>query len=280
MAELGRLLPDADVIVRVTNDYPDARVQARRAVEQARDGDALLVMGGDGMTSIGLNAAATSGVPLGVLPAGTGNDFCRGVGLPTKLDAAVAVIADGHTSAVDLMSIDGELVDGTQRRWVGSILSTGFDEKVNWRTNNLPFNVGAFSYAYSVFAELRKFKPLTYRLEVDGVPRDVTAILVAVGNAGVFGGGIKICPNARVDDGLLDITIVHPVSPTLVFRLFRQLFTGAFANHPDIELLTAREVLVDGVSLYGMADGEDLGRVPFACRVVPGAVTLFTPASR
>lgn len=99
------------------------------------------------------------------------------------------------------MSVDGELIDGTQRRWVGSVLSTGFDEKVNWRTNHLPFNVGAPSYAYSVFAELRTFRPLQYRIEVDGSPRDLKAILVAVGNAGVAGGGIRICPDVRVDDG-------------------------------------------------------------------------------
>lgn len=278
VSELGRLVPDADVVVRISTDFADAQVGARRAVDEARPGDALLVMGGDGMASIGLNAAASSGVPLGVLPAGTGNDFVRGVGLPGKLPDALKVVAAGHTSTVDLMSVDGELIDGTQRRWVGSVLSTGFDEKVNWRTNHLPFNVGAPSYAYSVFAELRTFRPLQYRIEVDGSPRDLKAILVAVGNAGVFGGGIRICPDARVDDGLLDITIVHPVSRALVFRLFRQLFTGDFASHPAIETLRAREVRVDGDDLFGMADGEELGRVPFACHAVPDALTIFSPA--
>lgn len=281
---LGRSFPAADLVVRVSSDYADARAQASRAIAEAVrpqpdvQGDALLVMGGDGMASIGLNAAAQSGVPLGILPAGTGNDFCRGVGLPTKLDAAVAVIGAGHTRDIDLMSVDGELVDGSQRRWVGSILSTGFDEKVNWRANHLPFSLGAPSYAYSVFTELRKFKPLRYRIELDGVPRELDAILIAVGNAGVFGGGIKVCPNARVDDGRLDVTIVHPVSPSLVFKLFPKLFNGTFAEHPAIELLTAREVSVDGDGLFGMADGEEVGRIPFTCRAVPRAVRLFMPS--
>jgi len=274
---LGAALPDADLAVRITADYADARALAAQAVARAAEGGALLVMGGDGMTSIGLNAVATTGVPLGVLPAGTGNDFCRGVGLPTTLDPAIDVIAAGGVRDVDLMSVDGELVDGSQRRWVGSILSTGFDEKVNWRTNHLPFNIGAPSYAYSIFAELRTFRPLSYRLEVDGAPREVDAILIAVGNAGVFGGGIKVCPDARVDDGLLDLTLVHPVPRTLVVRLFRQLFTGEFAQHPSVELLQAREVLLDGDGLFGMADGEELGRPPFVCRAVPGALRLFAP---
>ena len=281
--ELLKGAPSARLNVVRATSYEEARIRCIAAVEAARttpvDGrhDCLVVMGGDGMMHLGLNAAAGSGVPLGVIPAGTGNDFCRGVGLPTKLEAAIAVIADGHTREVDLMSVDGELVDGTQRRWVGSILSTGFDEKVNWRANHLPVSFGAPSYAYPVIAELRTFRPLRYRLLVDGVPRELDAILVAVGNAGVFGGGIRICPEASVTDGRLDVTMVHPVPRSLIFRLFRQLFTGEFAKHPSIETLTAEEVVVDGDDLFGMADGEDLGRPPFTCRAVGAAARLYVP---
>lgn len=280
---LGAALPDIDVAVRLTTDAAQARALASEAVGRAGDGDALAVMGGDGMASVGLNAAAGSGVPLGILPAGTGNDFCRGVGLPTTLDAAVAVVAAGATREIDLMSVEGERVEGepleagSRRRWVGSILSTGFDERVNWRANHLPVNVGAPTYAYAVLAELRTFRPLRYRVAFDGVPRELDAVLIAVGNAGVFGGGIRVCPDARVDDGLLDVTIVHPASPALVIKLFPQLFTGAFVSHPAVELLRAREVLVDGDALHGMADGEVLGRPPFTCRAVPRAVRLFAP---
>ncbi len=278
VSALGQAFPDADVLVRLSTDYADARALASRAVADACEGDALLMMGGDGMTSIGLNAVANSGVPLGVLPAGTGNDFCRGVGLPTKLDAAVSVIAQGHVESIDLMSIDGELVDGTQRRWVGSILSTGFDEKVNWRTNHLPVSFGAPSYAYSVLVELARFSPLRYRVEFDGVPRVLDSILIAVGNAGVFGGGMRGCPHADVRDGLLDVTIVHPCSRRKLLRLLPNLFDGSFVKDPAVELLRAREVIIDGDDLFGMADGEDLGRPPFTCRAVPGALRLFTPA--
>ena len=280
---LGAALPDTDVAVRLTTDAAQARALASEAVGRAGDGDALAVMGGDGMASVGLNAAAGSGVPLGILPAGTGNDFCRGVGLPTTLDVAVAVVAAGATREIDLMSVEGERVEGEpleagiRRRWVGSILSTGFDERVNWRANHLPVNVGAPTYAYAVLAELRTFRPLRYRVAFDGVPRELDAVLIAVGNAGVFGGGIRVCPDARVDDGLLDVTIVHPASPALVIKLFPQLFTGAFVSHPAVELLRAREVLVDGDALHGMADGEVLGRPPFTCRAVPRAVRLFAP---
>ncbi len=291
---LGVARPDADVAVRLTADARDAAALASDAVARAGQGDALVVLGGDGMASVGLNAAAGSGVPLGILPAGTGNDFCRGVGLPTKLDAAVAVVAAGATREIDLMSVEGVRVQGepaepvpgegvpveggVRRRWVGSILSTGFDDRVNWRANHVPLNVGAPTYAYAVLAELRTFRPLRYRVSFDGVPRELDAVLIAVGNAGVFGGGIKVCPDARVDDGLLDVTIVHPASPALVIKLFPNLFTGRFTEHPAVEMLRAREVVVDGDALHGMADGEVLGRPPFTCRAVPRAVRLFAPA--
>ena len=277
LAGLRDALPDADVVVRVSSSYPDARLQADRVVADAREGDALLVMGGDGMTSVGINAAASSGVPLGVLPAGTGNDFCRGVGLPVTLDAVVANIAVGHVEDIDLMSIDGELVDGTQRRMVGSILSTGFDEKVNWRTNHLPFSIGAPSYAYAVCVELARFKPLRYRIELDGVPRELDAILIAVGNAGVFGGGMRGCPEADVRDGELDVTIVHPTTRRTLMRVLPRLFDGSFKELDVVELLRVKEVVIDGDDLHGMADGEEVGRPPFACRVVPGALRIFTP---
>lgn len=277
IAELGRLAPRRALEVRVASDYADARRLANEAVAHSSPSDALLVMGGDGMTSIGLNAVAESGLTVGIIPAGTGNDFCRGIGLPFKIADAIDVIVAGHIDTIDLMSLDGELVDGTQRRWVGSILSTGFDEKVNWRTNHLPFSIGAPSYAYAVIAELATFRPLKYRIVVDGVPRELDAILIAVGNAGVFGGGMRACPDADVTDGLLDVTIVHPVGRGTLIRLLPRLFDGSFVTHPAVETLRAREVVVDGDHLHGMADGEEVGCVPFTCRVVPAALSVFRP---
>lgn len=274
---LAAALPGHGVEVVETSSYADARRLARAATASAAPGDALVTMGGDGMTSVGINACATTGVPLGVVPAGTGNDFCRGVGLPVRIDEAVRVIAAGHTRAVDVMRLDGALPDGADHQYVGSVLSTGFDEKVNWRANHLPFTLGAPSYAWSVFAELREFRPLRYRIEVDGVRRELPAILIAVGNAGIFGGGIRIHPDADVTDGLLDVTIVHPVGRGTLLRLFPQLFTGRFTHHPAIETLRARRVVVDGDDLFGMADGEDLGRPPFTATAVQGALCLFAP---
>lgn len=101
-------------------------------------------------------------------------------------------------------------------------------------------------------------------------------MLIAVGNAGYFGGGMWACPRADLTDGLLDITIVNPVSRMTLLRLLPAMFTGGFVKDPAVELLRASEVVVDGDDLWGMADGEDLGRVPLRLRAVPGHVSVYT----
>lgn len=278
-------LPDANLHVHQATSFSDARLRCVQAVEQARpvvDGhrrDALVVMGGDGMMHLGLNAAAGTDVPLGLVAAGRGNDFCRGIGVPNDLPGAIRTIVAGHSLRMDLLEARGHLVDGAERRWVGSIVSTGFDARVNYRTNHLRWNLGQLSYTWAALAELARFDPLPYRLVIDGTPRSQSAMFVAVGNAGVFGGGMRGCPDADVTDGLLDVTIVNPVSRATLLRLLPRMFDGGFVHDPAVELLRAREVVVDGDGLFGMADGEELGSVPLQLRAVPQVLSVFVPAS-
>jgi diacylglycerol kinase (ATP) len=239
--------------------------------------DSLLVMGGDGMMHLGLNACAATKVPLGLIPAGTGNDFCRGVGVPSSAAGAVRTIVGGHTRRIDLMSATGHLAGGAEHRWVGSIVSTGYDGRVNFRTNNLRWSFGGLAYAWSALAELSQFDPLPYRLVIDGEPRNQTAMFVAVGNAGWFGGGMQVCPGADVADGLLDLTVIHPVSRATLLRLLPSIYTGRFVHDPAVEQLRAREVVVDGDGLYAMADGEELGPVPLTLKAVGDCLTIYAP---
>ena len=276
-------LPGASLRVFQTSTYAEARLRCIAAVEQARppvDGemkDSLLVMGGDGMMHLGLNAAAATTVPLGLIPAGTGNDFCRGVGVPSSAPAAVRSIVAGLTRRIDLMSANGRLAGGAEHRWVGSIVSTGYDGRVNYRTNQLRWSFGGLAYAWSALAELSRFDPLPYRLMIDGEQRNQTAMFVAVGNAGWFGGGMQGCPDADVTDGLLDLTVIHPVSRATLLRLMPAIYTGKFVRDPAVELLRAKEVVVDGDGLYAMADGEELGNVPLTLRAVGDCLTIYAP---
>lgn len=176
------------------------------------------------------------------------------------------------------MSATGRLAGGAERRWVGSIVSTGYDGRVNYRTNQLRWSFGGLAYAWSALAELSQFDPLPYRLVIDGEPRNQTAMFVAVGNAGWFGGGMQVCPGADITDGLLDVTVIHPVSRATLLRLLPSIYTGRFVRDPAVEQLRAKEVVVDGDGLYAMADGEELGPVPLTLRAVGDCLTIYAPA--
>ena len=280
-AELVTGLQGVNLRVFQTTDYAEARLRCISVVEGARPAipgrprDALVVMGGDGMVHLGLNACAGTDVPLGVLPAGTGNDFARSIGVSTNAVAAAKVVAKGITKRIDLAQVQGDLVDGAQQRWVGSVLSTGYDSMVTARADSMTWPRGSFRYGTAAMAVLARFEPLPYRLIIDGKYRSQDAMLVAIGNAGYYGGGMKILPNACLTDGLLDITIIHPVSRATLLRILPSLYTGGFVRDPAAELLTAKEVQIDGAGLVGMADGELLGDTPLTIRAVPDSLTVF-----
>lgn len=238
---------------------------ARVAV--AEQPDVLAVCGGDGMVNIALQALAGSGVPLGILPAGTGNDFARYFDLPLGDGAAAAGrIVHGTTRTIDLARIGD--------RYFGGVLAAGFDAVVNERANRMRWPRGQMRYNLATIAELRTFKPLRYTLELDGVERQVEAMLVAVGNGPSFGGGLRITHGAELDDGLLDLVLIKPVSRVELLKTFPKLFDGSHVNHPQYEHHRVRRVSVAAPGIVGYADGERFGPLPLTVEVVPSAVRV------
>ena len=260
--------------ILLSRDFAEARSMTRKAIT---DGvDVLAVMGGDGMMHLGVNTSAAaqlsggSRTTLGLIPAGTGNDLCRGVGLdPHDSVAAAAVIAAGHSRAIDLAQVGDN--------YVASVLATGFDALVNRRANAMSWPKGSGRYAVAVMAELRVFSPLQYRLTLDGEVCELPAMLVAIGNTGFYGGGMLICPNAEPYDGLLDITIIHPVSRLKLLKLLPEMYSGRFARDPCVDQLRVREITVEGPGLVGFGDGEMIGAAPLRVRCVPRALPVFVP---
>jgi len=274
-----RGLPEGSLQVRQANTYQDAQDFCRRAVEAARPDthDSLVVMGGDGIMHLGVNAAGGTNVPLGMIPAGTGNDLCRSVGVPLDPVKAAQVIVEGHLKRIDLTSAVGKLAHGGTQRYVGSVVATGYDARVAIRGASMAKGWGSLAYAAAALAELRSFEPVTYRIRIDGQERVLPAMFIAVANGGYYGGGMHIAPKASVTDGLLDITLVHPVSKATLLRLLPKMFNGSFATDPAVELLTAKEVMIDGDGLVGVADGEALGQPPLGVTCEPGALAVFVP---
>lgn len=269
---LREQVPTAELHIISSNSWTEAEKLTRAAALEARPGDALLVMGGDGMAHLGLNAAAGTEATLGLIPAGTGNDFARGVGVPRTVDEAVGVIVAGRTRTVDLAHISN---DTFPRRYVGAVVSTGYDARVNRSTNHIRLRLGALSYGYIALRELASFSPLHYDMIIDGVRRRQEAMLVAVSNTGIFGGGMRIAPDADPADGFLDVTVVGPVSRTTLLRLLPSMYSGAFVKHPCVEQFRARSIELAGEGLFVMGDGEELGEVPVRVECVPGVLKVF-----
>ena len=245
--------------------------------------DVLAVMGGDGMAHLGVNAVADHAgahpdgpaLALGLVPAGTGNDLARSLGLdPDDLGTATAALAGGATRSVDLLRVSR----ASANRWVGTVLATGFDALVNARANRMHRPHGAMRYSIAALAELRTFKPLPYALVVDGVERDLEAMLVAVGNTSTYGGGLRICPAADPYDGWLDLTVIHPVGRAKLLQLLPQMRSGRFASDPCVEQLRARTVQVSLGAGIAYGDGEELGTTPVTATSVPGAIRVCLPA--
>jgi diacylglycerol kinase (ATP) len=260
--------------ILLSRDFTEARSMAHQAIA---DGvDVLAVMGGDGMMHLGVNTSAAahaegrSRTTLGLIPAGTGNDLCRGIGLPPKdAVAAAEIIAAGHSRSIDLARV--------AETYVAAVLATGFDALVNRRANQMPWPRGSTRYALAVMAELRVFSPLDYRLTLDGKIRKLPAMLVAIGNTSSYGGGMLICPQADPYDGLLDVTIIHPVGRLKLLRLFPEMYSGSFVRDACVEQLRVREATVEGPGLVGFGDGEMLGAAPLQVCSVPRALPVFVP---
>lgn len=248
-----------------SRDAGEALDLARVAV--AEEPDVLVVCGGDGMVNIALQAVAGTGVPLGILPAGTGNDFARCFDLPQRdAVAAAARIVHGSVRTVDLARI-GE-------RYFGCVLAAGFDALVNERANRMRWPRGQMRYNLATLAELRVFEPRHYVLELDGVEKSVDAMVVAVGNGPSFGGGLRITHGAELDDGLLDVVVIGPLSRRELVRTYPKLFDGSHVTHPQYEHHRVRRVSVACAGIVGYADGERFGPLPLTVECVPGVAKV------
>ena len=156
-----------------------------------------------------------------------------------------------------------------------TVLAAGFDAIVNERANKMTWPRGQMRYNLATLAELRVFKPLSYTLELDGVVREVEAMLVAVGNGPSFGGGLRITEGALLDDGLLDVVIIKTMSKPDLVRTYPKLFSGTHTTHPKYELHRVAKVTVAAPGIVSYADGERFGALPLTIECAPGALTVL-----
>ena len=261
-------LRDAGFVVRnlAGRDADEALDLAHQCV--ADEVEALVVVGGDGMVHLAVQALADTGIGLGIIPAGTGNDVARYFDIPRKdaLAAADRVIASAPRT-VDLAR--------SGAKYFVTVLAAGFDAIVNERANRMTWPKGQMRYNLATLAELRVFEPLPYTIELDGQERRLDAMLVAVGNGPSFGGGLRITEGAVLDDGMLDVVIIKPMSKTGLVRTYPKLFKGTHVTHPQYEHHLARSVTVAAPGIVSYADGERFGELPLTIECAPGALTVL-----
>ncbi|RNL65757.1 diacylglycerol kinase [Nocardioides marmoriginsengisoli] len=257
-----------DVTELVGRDGDEALDLARKAV--ADDLETLVVVGGDGMVHLAVQALAGSDTRLGLVPAGTGNDVARNLDLPRKDPAAATdVIIGGRERQIDLARIG--------HRYYVTVLAAGFDAIVNERANEMSWPKGQMRYNLATLAELRTFTPIPYVLEVDGVQHRFDAMMVAVSNGPSFGGGMQITKGALMDDGLLDVIAIDPMSKLDLIRTFPKLRTGSHIGHPKVHHFSGRTVTVAAPGIVAYADGERIAALPLTVEVVPGALRVLVP---
>ena len=247
----------------------DAGVGLDLARSAVADGAwALVICGGDGMVHLGVQAVAGTGAHLGIIPAGTGNDVARYLDIPRKDPAAAAdrVIAS-TPRRIDLAR--------SGSKYFATVLAAGFDAVVNERANRMRWPKGQMRYNLATLAELRTFEPIPYVLELDGTTHRLEAMLVAVGNGPSFGGGLRITEGALLDDGMLDVVIIKPMSKANLIRTYPKLFKGTHVTHPQYEHHRVKSVTVAAPGIVTYADGERFGALPLTIDCDPGALSVL-----
>jgi diacylglycerol kinase (ATP) len=242
---------------------------ARGAVEAGHD--RLIVVGGDGLVRIAVDAVAESGITLGIVPQGTGNDFARALGL---LDGD---LGEHVTRALaDPVPVDAMR---TSHGWVASVATVGFSGDVTARANGLPWPRGQQRYTVATVLQLPRLRTIRARITVDGTTHDAATTMLAVGNTAYFGGGMRICPDATPSDGLLHAVVIGDVGRGTFLRVFPRVFRGGHVEHPDVATYRGRTAVVEAAdpeaaAVEMWADGDLLGPLPVTCEVVPGALRV------
>jgi diacylglycerol kinase (ATP) len=280
----GRARLAADGVLAALRDgglQPDvlpatSREEAERAAAAAVAGGAAAVVavGGDGAVHAALQAVAGTGTPLGVVPAGTGNDLALALGVPRDPVAAARAVAEdltgGRTRTVD--------AGRTGDRWWATVLCCGFDSAVTDRANRLRWPRGPRRYDVAILAELARLRPREVTVVLDGEPRTVTVTLIAVGNTCWYGAGMRICPGADPADGRFDVTVVGRLNRRELVRARPMLTDGTHVDHPAVSVHRAARVELSCEAVTTYADGEPVAPLPVVAECVPGALTVVGSA--
>lgn len=267
-----------DVTSLTELDYAQLLDVTRAAVRDKPD--ALVVVGGDGMVNLGVTVLEGTKIALGLVPSGTGNDMARGLGIPiddteAAIEALVAALGR-PPRRIDAGAIGfGGAGEPRGRARFACILSAGFDALVNERANRMTWPKGPSRYTVALLVELAKLRPIEYTLTLDGVVHTERAMLVAVANNLSFGGGMKVAPDASLDDGLFDVVLVRPLGRLAFLRIYPRVFAGTHITDDRVIVHRARSVRIEADGVVAYADGERIAPLPIDIDMDAGSLRVL-----
>ena len=227
----------------------------------------VVAFGGDGFIHEIIQHIVPRDIPLGVIPCGTGNDFARSIGVyKLSLTQQMDLIAQSDSRAIDLGRVE--------QTWFAAILSSGFDALVNERANVMQWPKGRMRYNIAMIEKIIQLRAHSYRILLDGDHIDVEATLVTVANGPSYGGGMNVCPDAKLTDGLFDVMILGKVSRTELLKVFPKVYSGRHVGHPAVTFYRCREIEIVG-SGSSYADGEPISPLPLTATCLGNAMKVW-----
>lgn len=269
--EAGRILDQSRVEFRMVTTRSMSH-GAEVAGQCVTTGEVPVLVGGDGLAGTVGGSLANTGIPIGLIPAGRGNDLARGLGIPTRTDAAVGTLLSGSSRTVDVGEANG-------CRFLG-IASVGFDSDANRFANQTRFLKGSLVYAWAAIRALVGWKPVRFEITTGGDRRRVTGHTIAIANNRFYGGGMMMAPSAVIDDGMFDVVIIHAVSKLRFMSDFPKVFTGSHVRSDGVETLRTPGLTVSAsrpLTVY--ADGDPLTDLPATFHVLERSLEIICPAA-
>jgi diacylglycerol kinase (ATP) len=227
----------------------------------------VVAFGGDGFIHEIIQHIVPRQIPLGVIPCGTGNDLARSIGVyRLSLTQQLDLIVGKDPQSIDLGQV-GET-------WFAAILSSGFDALVNERANGMRWPKGRMRYNIAMIEKIIQLRAHFYRIRLDKEFIDVRATLVTVANGASYGGGMNVCPDAALDDGLFDVMVLGEVSRTELLKVFPKVYSGRHVGHPAVSFYRCREIEIIG-SGSSFADGEPISSLPLSATCISNAMKVW-----
>jgi diacylglycerol kinase (ATP) len=257
-------------VVHVCADGDEPAAVTRAAV--ADGAEMVVAIGGDGHAAAVADVLVGTDVRLAVVPAGSGNDYARALGVRNRdLRTLARLIAGQRAQPVDVMRVEA----AGRTRHVLTVGGAGFDAQVAGRAMDISRLRGAPRYVAAMLAELPHYAPADFAIDVDGKRQELAAMLVAVAKGSTYGGGMRVAPSAHLQSGTLEVCIVGALSRLGFMRAFPSVFRGTHIGHPRVRMLRGEQVTISADRALGViGDGERLGALPATFTVLPASLAV------